>query len=88
MLVFSMRDVKADYFMTPKFARTRFEIQRSLETAVNDPESDFGKYSADFQLYEIGSFDEMSGVLKGHPLPQLVCSAMELKRVGPMEVAK
>ena len=79
-LLFTLRDAKAEAFLDPIFARTRAEAIRSLEGAVNGADSDFQKYPHDFDLFEVGTFDQVTGKLEGHIAPVHVISAFELVR--------
>lgn len=64
MLAFGVRDVKAEAFVgTPIFVRARGLAVRAFGDQANDPSSDIGKYPADFQLFELGEWDEVTGVL-------------------------
>lgn len=59
--VFSVRDEKVEAFMPPFFARARGEAVRSFMQAVAENGHPFSKSREDFVLYEIGSFDDISG---------------------------
>lgn len=64
VFVFGVRDVKAESFVgNPIFARARGLAVRAFTDAVNDPTHEFGKYPQDYQLFELGEWDEQSGVL-------------------------
>lgn len=62
--VYSIRDIKAEAYMSPFFARTHGEAIRMVETAVNDPKSNFHQHAADYTLIYIGIFDDQSGYLE------------------------
>lgn len=62
--VFAIRDVKAESFtgslvMVP----ARGIVVRSFTELVNDKSTEYGKYPADFHLFEVGTFDRVSGRL-------------------------
>jgi hypothetical protein len=54
---------------------------RSLRDEVNskDSTSDLNRHPSDFELYELGVFDDDSGKLLPHDLPQLVARAKDLQ---------
>lgn len=60
---FAVRDEKAEAFLRPFFAETRGLAIRSFSDAVNDKSSPFFAHSADYTLFEIGSFQVELGVL-------------------------
>ena len=63
MEVYSVYDKAIEAFMPPFFCRSRGEALRSFSTAVNDPNSQIGKFVADYALFWIGSFEDGSGEL-------------------------
>lgn len=63
--------VAAVYAYEPQFALTRGAAERAFRDAANNPESDIGKHPADYELHEVGSFDDESGTvlgLEGRPI--------------------
>lgn len=64
VLVFSVYDSKAKVFQTPWFSHNVGTALRSFEQAVADKNSMFAKYPADFTLFNIGHFDDESGVIE------------------------
>lgn len=71
--IFSVFDEKAEAFLQPLFMQTRGLAIRSFQAAVNDPGHTFSKYSADFVMYEIGTFDDVTGE---------VCKLDSFHRIG------
>jgi len=63
MKIFSIYDSKAEAYLKPFFAVTRGVALRSFTTACQDESSDFHQYAGDYTLFEIGMFDERTGVL-------------------------
>lgn len=62
MLMFGIRDAKADCFIgNPIFVRARGQAVRAFADQVNESSTDWGKYPADFSLFELGEFDEVTG---------------------------
>jgi hypothetical protein len=77
-LVFAVLDVKAKAYMQPFFSPNRATAVRALAVAMRDAGSLIGKHPEDFALFEIGSFEDGSGVLTGAPGPSHVCTAVSL----------
>lgn len=78
-VMFSVLDKPARVFIRPWCVRHEAEAIRSFyETAV-DSAHQFAKHPEDFVLYELGTFDDGSGLV--HPIGgevRRVCSAAEL----------
>lgn len=61
--VFSVYDCKVQAYMPPFYCRTTGEALRTWESSCNDGQSMMYKHPGDYTLFEIGSFDELSGNL-------------------------
>lgn len=75
LIAYSLRDMKADNFHAPFFVPSQVHATRLLAQLVRDPNSEVGKYTADFMLYEIGSLETSTGELLPS-IPSEICSAM------------
>ncbi|AXL15378.1 hypothetical protein [Microviridae sp.] len=60
--VYTVQDLKAQQWLEP-MCMTEFQVDEWLFSAVNDLKTDWNKYSSDFVLFEMGSFDPISGEL-------------------------
>lgn len=58
--IFSIYDSKAEAYLPPFFLNATGLALRAFEDAANNPQTDFGKYSADYTLFELGEFDEQN----------------------------
>ncbi|AXH75153.1 MAG: nonstructural protein [Microviridae sp.] len=81
MQVFSILDVKTGAFGSPFFAFNVSVAQRNVAAAVRDGESMLSKFPGDFQLFQIGSFDDGSGLLEPMVPPLAVCNVASLREV-------
>lgn len=72
MLMFALYDSKAEAYLVPFFMKTRGMAIRAV-TADLQKNADLSRFAADYTLFELGFFDEMSGDFKqeGHNLGQL-----------------
>jgi len=61
--VFTVYDSKSELYSPPFFLRSTGEAVRSFEQACNDAGHAFGKHSADFTLYEIGTYEDTSAIM-------------------------
>lgn len=61
VLVFSVYDKKASAFLAPFTFPARGQAVRAFSDTVNDPKTPFWKHPEDFDLHELGTFNEASG---------------------------
>lgn len=80
LLCFCVHDAKANAFLTPFFMQSAPLAIRAFETTVNDHSTEFNRYPADFQLFEVGSFDDTLGLLHPHSAPKLLVNAISIKQ--------
>lgn len=59
--IFAIYDSKARAYLQPFFAVNASVALRSFERAVNDERSDFHAYAGDYELFELGEFDDFDG---------------------------
>lgn len=79
--VFVIRDAKAEVFNMPFFKLTKGEAERDFRSLVNEPGSNVNKYPDDFDLYYIGTYDDISGTVKSLDTPQHLCKAVSVLKV-------
>lgn len=63
MIVVCVKDMKAGLCFPPQTVRTTVEATRAFQAQVRNPESLFAAYPHEFRLFEIGTFDEATGVI-------------------------
>jgi len=61
--MYTIYDSKAGFYNRPFTARTKGEALRLFQQAANDKTTQIGEYPEDFILFEIGSFDDLTGNL-------------------------
>ena len=86
MKCFSVFDTKANVFGVPFFALTVGVASRLFAELVADFQSTVNRYPADFSLYEIGDFNETSGLFIALDRPNHVCNACEFVSNSPLAV--
>ena len=76
-LVIAVRDSAADVFGRPYFVPTAGIAIRSFTDEVNRKADDnqLHKHAKDFALYEIGEYDDATGMVVCHPQPKLLINA-------------
>jgi hypothetical protein len=79
-IILSVKDTAAQAFGRPMFVPTAALAVRSFRDEVNrsDANNEMFKHPDDFELYELGSFDDSTGLIE--PMsPRLVARAKDLK---------
>jgi len=83
--VFSIYDSKAEAFSNPECIPSKGEAIRGFAAAANNPQTQIGKYPADFTLFEIGEYDTDTGTVTMSQHKQNWGTAIEHK--SPVEPA-
>lgn len=63
MHLYSVYDQKSEVWGAPFPLRSNGEAVRGFQDACSNKDSMLGKYPADFVLFQIGTFDDATGVL-------------------------
>jgi hypothetical protein len=79
MFIYSVLDTKSESFSPPMVNRTKGEAIRSFSDEVNNPNSMLYKHPEDYVLFEIGTWDNQSGVIEAHQAPISCGTAIEFK---------
>lgn len=77
--MFSIRDSKSEIFNSPFYAKTTSEAERSFRQLTNDPKSTISQFPEDFDLYEVGTYDDNSGKVSPLDTPHHIVKAAVLK---------
>lgn len=67
--LFSVFDAKARVYLAPFVARSAVDAKRQLEAAKADSsfmQTPVGQHPEDFELYQVGTFDDETGELEAH----------------------
>lgn len=78
--VFAIKDSKIEAFKNPIFLNSQGEAIRALTDEVENPQSLFHKYSEDFTLYELGTYDDQTATFEQHETPLVVINCGTLKK--------
>lgn len=78
--IVALKDTAARVFGIPFVVQATAQAVRSLRDEVNSStsESDVRKHPSDFELYEVATFDDETGVVVCPERPQLLCRAKDL----------
>lgn len=77
MKVFCVFDSKAEAFMQPFFMGSIGEATRAWTDLVNDGRSACSRHPADFTLFEIGTWDQLKGVISMHEAKRSLGTGVE-----------
>ena len=77
----TVKDRAADAFGRPMFVRSIGEAIRSFSDEVNRKADDnqLCNHSDDFDLFELGEFDDNTGLMTLHDTPKLVSLGKQVK---------
>jgi hypothetical protein len=74
---YSIYDSKAEFYVSPITLPSRGAAVRHFTGMVNNTSHDFGKTPEDFTLFELGSYDELTGIIVPHDAPICVGNGLE-----------
>ena len=80
-VIVSVKDTAAGAFGRPVFVPAIAVAIRSFRDEVNrkDSTEDLAKHPDDFELYELGTFDDATGIVEVLLQPRMVARAKDLK---------
>lgn len=80
LFIVSVKDSAAQAFGRPIFVPTVAVATRSFRDEVNkkNANDDLSRHPSDFELYEIGEFDDATGIITMRESPQLIVRAKDL----------
>jgi len=81
--IFSIHDVKAKCYVHPFFLPERGMAARSFSDCVNSSEHQFGQHPHDYTLFEMGTFDDSTGIITPHNSPLSVGNGLEFIALSP-----
>lgn len=81
---YTIYDSKAGYYNRPFLVRTKGEALRLFQQAANDTTTSLGQYPEDYILFEIGTFDDLSGII-AHENHISLGKAIDYKRSNPVQ---
>lgn len=79
LILFCVRDSKADAFLRPFSAETVGLAIRGFSDACNEPGHEFNKHATDYSLWRVGEFDVDTGVIAPEA-PEIIGQAVSYKQ--------
>ena len=77
-MIYSVYDDAAKAFLPPFFVRSKGEAVRSFSSAVGQSDHQFSKFKSDYTLFELGSYDDVTGLITPFSVVSRVMSAIEV----------
>jgi len=78
MNVYAIKDKRTNEYQQPLVFAHVAEASRFFEDLVNNPQTQLAKWPLDFQLDQIGTYDQKTG--KVTHLQQEICQIIDLKK--------
>lgn len=77
--LYAIRDNKVNSYSPPMIYRNDVDATRNLEQALKNPQSQVSLYPADYDLYQIGTYEEETSRLKSLAQPKFIVACSSLK---------
>lgn len=79
--IYAIRDNKVGTYFPPNFSDHLTQLTRALqELVINKSEHQFHKYPGDFELFELGSYDENTAKIGQLQDPKFIMTLSELQQ--------
>lgn len=75
--IFTVYDIKAEAYLPPFFLHAEGMAVRVFANAINDPGHQFGANPTDYSLFQLGEYDDNSGVITATE-PKFMHQGLEL----------
>ena len=76
--VYSIYDLKSEIFSSP-IVDSKGSFTDYMKFIINDSKSEWSKFSGDFIVYELGTFDSITGLINLHDDKKILCSLSDYK---------
>jgi len=70
----AIKDIKAEAFQAPNFVNSEPEAIRSVQSYMMTEQSNFTRFPEDYEIYNLGEFDTITGQLTPLPSPKFIIS--------------
>lgn len=78
--LYALKDTKSSFFNLPWSYMSEPEAVRNMHRLVNDPQTMVHAYPEDYDLYEIGTYDQQTGQICPLETPRHIVKATALKK--------
>lgn len=84
--VFSVFDIKAKLYSPPWFMNQKGEAIRAFKSIADDKQTMVGRHPNDFELYHLGTWDDLDGYFTMADKPTFLVTAADLLDVKEGDV--
>lgn len=77
-ILYTLYDRVAQLHKFPRFYRTAGDAIRACSLAVKDPQTELGQFPKEFELFEIGTFNDLNGKMLILETPKRICLLADL----------
>lgn len=82
-MMYAIKDQKSMVFDPPILCHNRGDAVRMFSTVFDNQKSMMARFPNDYMIFELGEYDDNTGVITVHEIPQEVC---KLEDLAPKEV--
>lgn len=86
--MYAVRDIKAETFMLPFVLQNDQVATRTFADMLINDEHPFSKHARDYELYNIGDWDNESAQIDQHQIPKLLYNGQELREAYLQEMKR
>jgi len=87
MKMYSVYDIKSKIYHPPTLCHNTGHATRMFTSIFSKPGSVMNEFPHDFQIFEIGAFDDQTSVIETLVNPTFVCSVADLITPAPEETS-
>lgn len=78
-ILVSIYDKKAESYLQPMFVATLGVAYRDIQRELRNEQSPLAQYTDDFELWQLGSFDDETAHLETTGFPKKLCDLTQLQ---------
>ncbi len=78
LMIYTVYDKKAQIYHPPYYCHNVGHATRMFKTMFQQKESVINQYPEDFQVFELGEFNDSTGKMIGYQQPNFICTAADL----------
>lgn len=79
--MYSVFDKKIGSYQAPVTAHNVGHALRMFHSFCSNPDNPINKYHQDYDVYDLGEFDDVSGQIKPHTNPQFISSVTDILEI-------
>lgn len=86
--VFAIRDCKVAVYLRPFFEENEIQAVRGIQSHMQSGQSQLNQFPADFELYHLGDYDDVTGKIINLDYPKFIisCHSIHLNMLKAAEL--